>query len=207
MSRSKSWHPTVSRQFLTRNYPCPNCLLKCLQNCLSPTGEGIFSSFKITPAVRVTARQSRDKNCLAAIFASRHQGHSLLAHWAQKQFSEGLQKWFPTGHPCEVFPPPPPLFCPPLLWLGPGEKEHLIVRSEKLQNESFPNFSNFHPEFCPKFCSEFSPKFWRSFRASFRGKRRPEKIHQKPPPFFNAKFPGKSEENITKVFPRAGEVT
>ena len=29
------------------------------------------------------------------------------------------------------------------------------VRSEKLQNESFPNFSNFHPEFC----CEFSPNF------------------------------------------------
>ena len=29
--------PTVSRQFLTRNYPHPNCLLKCLPNCLSPT--------------------------------------------------------------------------------------------------------------------------------------------------------------------------
>ena len=35
----------------------PNRLLKCLPNCLSPTGEGIFSSFKITPAVRVIARQ------------------------------------------------------------------------------------------------------------------------------------------------------
>ena len=33
---------TVSRQFLTRNYPRPNCLLKCLQNCLSHTREGHF---------------------------------------------------------------------------------------------------------------------------------------------------------------------
>ena len=72
------------------------------------------------------------------------------------------------------------------------------VRSGKLQNESFPNFSNFRPEFCPEFCSEFSPNFSRSFRASFRGRRRPEKIHQKSPPFFNAKFPGKHEKNIPK---------
>ena len=74
-----------------------------------------------------------------------------------------------------------------------------IVRSGKLQNESFPNFSIFRPEFCPGFCSEFSPNFSRTFRASFRGRRRPEKIHQKSPPFFNAKFPGKHEKNIHKI--------
>ena len=73
MSRGKNCLPTVSRQFLPRNYPRPNRLLKCLPNCLSRTGEGIFSSFKITPAVRVIARQLRDKNCLGAIFAPGHQ--------------------------------------------------------------------------------------------------------------------------------------
>ena len=79
------------------------------------------------------------------------------------------------------------------------------IRSEKLQNESSPNFSNFCPEFCPEFCSEFSPNFSRSFRASFRGKRRPEKIHQKSPPFFNVKFPGKNEKNIHKIFLESGQ--
>ena len=73
MSRGKNCLPTVSRQFLTRNYPRPNCLLKCLPNCLSPTGEGIFSSFKITPAVRVIARQLRGKNCPGAKIAPGHQ--------------------------------------------------------------------------------------------------------------------------------------
>ena len=73
-------------------------------------------------------------------------------------------------------------------------------RSEKLQNKSSPNFSNFRPEFCPGFCSEFSPKFSRIYRASFGGKRRPEKIHQKSPPFFNKKFRGKYEKNIHKIF-------
>ena len=68
--------PTVSRQFLTRNYPRPNCLLKCLPNCLSPTREGFLSSFKINPAVRVIARQVRGKNCLSAIFVLRHQSVS-----------------------------------------------------------------------------------------------------------------------------------
>ena len=75
----------------------------------------------------------------------------------------------------------------------------LAFRSGKLQNESFPNFSIFRPEFCPEFCSEFSPNFSRTFRASFRGRQRPEKIHQKSPPFFNAKFPGKHEKNIHKI--------
>ena len=32
MPRGKNWLPIVSRQFLTRNYPRPNCLLKCLPN-------------------------------------------------------------------------------------------------------------------------------------------------------------------------------
>ena len=76
MSRGKNCLPTVSRQFFTHNYPRPNCLLKCLPNCLSPTREGFSSSFKINPAVRVIARQVRDKNCLAAIFAPRHQSVS-----------------------------------------------------------------------------------------------------------------------------------
>ena len=77
MSRGKkNCLPTVSRQFLTRNCPRPNCLLKCLPNGLSPTREGFLSSFKINPAARVIARQVRDKICLAAIFAPRHQSVS-----------------------------------------------------------------------------------------------------------------------------------
>ena len=41
MPRGKNWLPTVSRQFLTRSYARPNCLLRCLPNCLSPTREGL----------------------------------------------------------------------------------------------------------------------------------------------------------------------
>ena len=72
--------------------------------------------------------------------------------------------------------------------------------SEKLQNESSPNFSNFRSEFCPEFCSEFSPNFLMGFRASFRGKRRPEKNHQKSPPFFNANSQANTEKTIHKMF-------
>ena len=42
MSCGKNCLPTVSRQSLTRNYPRPNCLLKCLPHCLSPTREGFL---------------------------------------------------------------------------------------------------------------------------------------------------------------------
>ena len=41
-----------------------------------PHKRGPFSSFKTNPAVRVIARQVRDKNCLAAIVAPRHQSVS-----------------------------------------------------------------------------------------------------------------------------------
>ena len=75
MSCGTNCLPTVSRQFLTRNYPRPNCLLKCLPNCLSPTREGFLSSFKTNPAVRVFARQARGKKF------SRGINLSLLAHW------------------------------------------------------------------------------------------------------------------------------
>ena len=80
-----------------------------------------------------------------------------------------------------------------------------FFRSQKLQNETSPNFSNFRAEFCPEFCSEFCPNFSRSSRASFRGKQRPEKNHQKSPQFFNANFPGKFEEKIHKSFLESGQ--
>ena len=65
MSRGKNCLPTVSRQFLTRNYPRPNCLLKCLPNCLSPTREGFLSSFKINPAVRVPNCETGERHNLS----------------------------------------------------------------------------------------------------------------------------------------------
>ena len=63
-----------------------------------------------------------------------------------------------------------------------------------MQNESFPNFSTFRPEFCPEFCSEFSPNFSRTFRASFRGKMETRKNSPRIP-----KFPSKHEKNSHKI--------
>ena len=73
------------------------------------------------------------------------------------------------------------------------------------KNESSPNFSSFRPGFSPEFSSEISPSFLRSFPALFASKGRPEKIHQKSPPFFNAKSPGKFEEKIHKSFRESGQ--
>ena len=61
-------------------------------------------------------------------------------------------------------------------------------------------FRIFVPNFAPNFAPNFPRIFSRIFRASFRGKRRPEKIHQKSPPFLNAKCPGRHEKYIHKIF-------
>ena len=60
-------------------------------------------------------------------------------------------------------------------------------------------FRIFVPNFAPNFAPNFPRIFRKTFRASFRGRRRPEKIHQKSPPCFNAKVPGKHEKNIHKI--------
>ena len=72
MPRGKNWLPTVSRQFLTLNYPRPNCLFKCFPNCLSPTREDIFSLLQNCPrgegncAAIERQKLSRGNFCLAA---------------------------------------------------------------------------------------------------------------------------------------------
>ena len=79
------------------------------------------------------------------------------------------------------------------------------VRSEKLQNKSFPNFQIFIPNSVPNLLRFSQNSF--SFCASFHGRRRPEKNHQKSPPFINAKLPRKFEEKIHKILGRAGQLT
>ena len=46
---------------------------KCVPNCLSPLREGFHASLKRAPAARAIARKLQDKNCLTAMFDSRHQ--------------------------------------------------------------------------------------------------------------------------------------
>ena len=55
------------------------------------------------------------------------------------------------------------------------------VRSEKSQNESSPNFSNFCPGFCPEFLSEISRFFfWGFFVLCFVGNGDQKKITKNP---------------------------
>ena len=56
---------------MTRNYPHPNCLLKCLPNCLSPTREGCL--FQNNPRGEGNCETIERQNGLAAIFDPRHQ--------------------------------------------------------------------------------------------------------------------------------------
>ena len=92
----------------------------------------------------------------------------------------------------------------PAVCLPPFSTCPMNIRSEKSQNKSSPNFSNFCPGFCPEFLSEFSPNFFSCFVL---WEWRSEKTHQKFPPFFNEKFPGKYEEIFTNILWRGGKVT
>ena len=80
-----------------------------------------------------------------------------------------------------------------------------LLRSEKLQNESFPNFSNFRPEFCPEFLLRIFPEFFEEFSCFASRETEARKNSPKIPPFFNAKFPGKFEEKIHKMFLESGQ--
>ena len=73
------------------------------------------------------------------------------------------------------------------------------VRSEKVQNKKSPKFSNVRPEFC----SEFRSEFFEDFSCFVSCETETTKNHQKSPPFFNAKSPGKLKAKFTKVFWRA----
>ena len=135
---------------------------------------------------------------------------------------EQIQKFARRGHEANASPRTQPEPEAPGPSLGLGHQQHpkpenrdsqhtlnqhrgSFLRSEKLQNESSPNFSNFRPEFCPEFCSEFSPNFLRSFRASFRGKLRPEKIHQQSPPFSMQNSQANTEKKTHKIFLESGQ--
>ena len=74
-----------------------------------------------------------------------------------------------------------------------------FVRSEKSQNKSSPNFSNFCPGFCPEFLSEFSPNFLRSFRASFCGNG-DQKNFTKNPRRFSMQIPRQIRKKYSQIF-------
>ena len=61
-------------------------------------------------------------------------------------------------------------------------------------------FRIFVPNFAPNFAPNFPRKFSGVFVLCFVGNGDQKKFTKNPPPFFNAKFPGKFEEKIHKMF-------
>ena len=86
--------------------------------------------------------------------------------------------------------PPPIRFAPP--------PPH--ITAQKIAERKFTKFFEFTSRILPRILLRIFPEFLKSFRASFRGRRRPEKNHQKAPPLFNTKFPGRFEGRIHKSF-------
>ena len=88
----------------------------------------------------------------------------------------------------------------------PGALRRHTVRSEKLQNESSPNFSNFRPGFSPEFSSEFSPKVLRIFVLCFPG----NGDHENSPKItaiFQCQIPSQIRKKYSQFFWRGGKVT
>ena len=91
---------------------------------------------------------------------------------------------------------------------GRARETPVRVRSEKFQNESSPNFSNFRPEFCPEFCSEFSPNCSRGvFVLRFVGNGDQKKFTENPRRFSMQNSQANTEKIFTKCFWRAGTVS
>ena len=83
----------------------------------------------------------------------------------------------------------------------------LKVRSEKLQNESSPNFE-FPSRILPRISLCIFPECFWCFRASFGGKRRPEKIHPQNSRRFSMQISQvRSKKKSTKAFSRVGKLT
>ena len=70
-----------------------------------------------------------------------------------------------------------------------------MVRSGKLQNESFPNFSNFRP----RILLRIFPEFFEDFSCFVSWETETRKNSPKIPAIFQSKFPGKHEKNIHKI--------
>ena len=71
-----------------------------------------------------------------------------------------------------------------------GHRGHCdFVRSDKLQNESSPNFLNFRPEYCPEFCSDFFSIFFEEFSCFVSQETDARKNSPKIPAIFQCKIP------------------
>ena len=80
-------------------------------------------------------------------------------------------------------------------------------RSEKLQNESSPIFSNFRPEFCPRILLRIFPEFFEELSCFVSWETETRKNSPKIPAFFQMQNSQANTKKIfTKCFWRAGTV-
>ena len=89
----------------------------------------------------------------------------------------------------------------------PDGKRHIstIFEVRKVAERKFPEFFKFSSRILYRILLRSFPEFFEEFLC-FVWETETRQIHQKSPPFFNAKFPGKLEDKKHKFFWRAGKV-
>ena len=81
MPRDKNCLPTVSRTIFDSQLPSPKLSHRMPPKLSLPHKRGLFSSFKVTPAVRVFARQIERQKSVSRQVLPRDIRMSVLAHW------------------------------------------------------------------------------------------------------------------------------
>ena len=74
------------------------------------------------------------------------------------------------------------------------------VRSEKLQKESFPNFSNFSSRILPRILLRIFPEFFEEFSCFVSWETETRKNSPKMPAIFQCKIPRQTPKIFTKFF-------
>ena len=69
----------------------------------------------------------------------------------------------------------------------------------KVAERKFPEFFEFSARILHRMLLRIFPEFFEDFSCFVSWETGTEKNHQKSPPFFNAKFPGKHAKNIRKI--------
>ena len=81
-----------------------------------------------------------------------------------------------------------------------GRNELAKHQVRKVAEREFPEFFKFLSRILPRILLRIFPEFFEDFSCFASWETETRKIHQKSPPFFNAKSPGKYEKDIHKMF-------
>ena len=95
---------------------------------------------------------------------------------------------------------PPKLVLQGALYVSPPPQNRTILGQKSCRTKLPRIFRIFVLNLAPNFAPNFPRIFRDFFVLRFVGETETWKNHQKAPPFFNAKFPGKHEQNIHKMF-------